>query len=308
MSLFVGTESRLERRLNAATMQSLYNLSEAELNTIRTYGKIILPRLNEFVTAFYEWMETQPEYELFFSNPTKLLSVQKMQVDYWNEFFKAKITEDYLDHRRMVGETHARIGLSLPAYLAGMNMSLTIFIEKLYDGSLSDKEYAQADLAITRLMHLDTAVVVEAYYQRTNKIISDQHRSLMEMSTPVTAIWSEILMLPVVGIIDSKRAQDIMNAMLQKIAETQSRVIILDISGVGVVDTAVANHLIKITKATRLMGCQCTVSGVSPAIAQTIVELGIDVGNMKTTATLKDALQQAFRDTGVELRRITGMQ
>jgi rsbT co-antagonist protein RsbR len=110
-------------------------------------------------------------------------------------------------------------------------------------------------------------------------------------------------MLPVVGIIDSKRAQDIMHAMLSMIRETKAKVFILDISGVAVVDTAVANHLIKITKATRLMGCECTISGVSPSIAETVVELGIDVGNVSTTASLQDALVFAFAKTGAEIRR-----
>ena len=96
---------------------------------------------------------------------------------------------------------------------------------------------------------------------------------------------------------------DIMNTMLAKVAESQARVAILDISGVGVVDTAVANHLIKITKATRLMGCETTISGISPPIAQTVVELGIDVGDVLTTATLQDALALAFQATGVEMRR-----
>ncbi|MGB0716019.1 MAG: PAS domain S-box protein [Phycisphaerae bacterium] len=128
--------------------------------------------------------------------------------------------------------------------------------------------------------------------------------ALLEMSTPVTAIWRDILMLPIVGIIDSNRAHNIMNAMLTAIADTQSRVIIMDISGVAMVDTAVANHLIKITKATKLMGCDCTISGVSASIAQTMVELGIVVGDVRTTATLKDALVDAFRATGAEIRNI----
>ena len=102
-------------------------------------------------------------------------------------------------------------------------------------------------------------------------------------------------------IIDSKRARDVMNATLAKIAESQAKIFILDISGVGVVDTAVANHLIKISRATRLMGCECTISGVSAAIAQTIVELGIDVGIVKTTATMKDALADSFRRLGLEI-------
>ena len=125
--------------------------------------------------------------------------------------------------------------------------------------------------------------------------------AMLEMSTPVTEVWEDILMLPIVGMIDSKRAQDIMAAVLTKIGETHARSMILDIGGVAVMDTAVANHLIKISKASRLMGSACIISGVSPAIAQTMIELGINVGDVRTTATLRDALVVALRDAGVEV-------
>jgi rsbT co-antagonist protein RsbR len=148
---------------------------------------------------------------------------------------------------------------------------------------------------------MDTAIVVETYNQLIEETLTAQTRSLLEMSTPVTQIWEGILLLPIVGIIDSRRARDIMDGVLAKISDTQSQIFIMDISGVGVVDTAVANHLIKITRATRLMGCETTVSGVSPAIAQTIVDLGIEVGKVKTTATMKDALSAAFQRVGMEI-------
>ncbi len=127
----------------------------------------------------------------------------------------------------------------------------------------------------------------------------EQSKSLIEMSTPVTAIWDGILLLPLVGIIDSKRALDITARVLEEIASSQSSVLILDISGVAVIDTAVANYLIKITKATRLMGCESLISGLSPAIAQTIVDLGIDVGTVQTTGNLRDALRLAFASVGL---------
>ena len=133
--------------------------------------------------------------------------------------------------------------------------------------------------------------------------LRDQHEAMLEMSTPVTEVWEDVLMLPIVGMIDSRRAQDIMTAVLTKIGETHARTLILDISGVAVMDTAVANHLIKISKASKLMGSTCIISGVSPAIAQTVVELGIDVGDVRTTATLRDALTVALRDAGIELQR-----
>jgi len=124
------------------------------------------------------------------------------------------------------------------------------------------------------------------------------------MSTFVTSVWEDILFFLVVGIVDSRRAQDIMTSALTRIGETRAKVFILDIGGVSVVDTAVANHLFKVTRATRLMGCECLLSGLSPAIAQTMVELGIDVGAIKTRATLRDALEEAFRWVGVEVRRV----
>jgi rsbT co-antagonist protein RsbR len=125
----------------------------------------------------------------------------------------------------------------------------------------------------------------------------------MAMSTPVTEIWDSILFLPIVGLIDSHRAREVMDSTLSKIADTQAQIFILDISGVGVVDTAVANNLFRITRATKLMGCESIISGVSPAIAQTIVDLGIDVGVIRTTGTMRDALALSFRSVGVEMTR-----
>lgn len=129
---------------------------------------------------------------------------------------------------------------------------------------------------------------------RQEQKLREQSRTIMEISTPAIKLWDRIVVLPVVGVVDSVRAQQMMNTMLQKISETSSKVIILDIQGVAAVDTAVANHLIKIAKATKLMGCRCIISGISPAVAQTLVQLGIDLGEITTNSTLEDALSDAF--------------
>lgn len=123
-----------------------------------------------------------------------------------------------------------------------------------------------------------------------------QNRSLamLEMSTPVAKIWDGVLFAPVVGIVDSRRSRDIMNKALASIVEHRAHTLMLDIAGVGVVDTAVANHLIKIAKAAVLMGCKTIISGISPAIAQTITELGIELGSVRTTSTIETALREAI--------------
>jgi methyl-accepting chemotaxis protein len=118
--------------------------------------------------------------------------------------------------------------------------------------------------------------------------------ALLEMSTPVTKIWDGVLFAPIVGIVDSKRSVDIMNKALSSIADTRASTLLLDIGGVAIVDTAVANHLIKIAKAAVLMGCKTIISGISPSIAQTIAELGIDLGSIQTTSTIESALRDSI--------------
>jgi rsbT co-antagonist protein RsbR len=139
---------------------------------------------------------------------------------------------------------------------------------------------------------------------RDEKRLEEQSRTIREISTPTIELWDHVLVLPVVGVIDSMRAQQMTNTMLNKIKETSAKVIILDIQGVAAVDTAVANHLIKITKATRLMGCQCIISGISPAVAETIVQLGINMGDVKTNSTLRDALEDSFTMMNFEVREV----
>jgi rsbT co-antagonist protein RsbR len=131
--------------------------------------------------------------------------------------------------------------------------------------------------------------------QDQQKIILQQQEDLMELSSLVSKVWENILILPVIGTLDSQRTQIMMENLLQKIVSTGCTTAILDITGVPTVDTQVANHLLKTVTAARLLGAECIVSGISPAIAQTIVHLGINLTNILTKATLQDAMIYALR-------------
>lgn len=286
--------------LSADQLLRFYKISQADLERIAVFGQQVLGRSGDYVEAFYKWLAEQPAYDRFFSDPATLERVKHVQAQSWHELFSGRFDDQLLERRRKIGMTHARIGLPPHIYLASMNLSFIIWVEQLW----SNPSDVATVKAVAKLLHLDTAVVMETFIVRTNEIIASQ-RELLEMSTPVAALWDSVLLLPIVGIIDSRRAQNMMNDVLTKIGETQARVFVLDISGVAIVDTAVANHLIKITKATKLMGCDCIISGLSSAIAQTIVELGIDVGSVRTTATLKDAVRLAFSLVDVAIQRGT---
>jgi rsbT co-antagonist protein RsbR len=149
---------------------------------------------------------------------------------------------------------------------------------------------------------IEIAVDITEQVQYENKL-REQSNMIRQMSTPTIQLWDGVLVLPVVGVIDSMRAQYMMESVLNKILQTYARVIILDIQGVAAMDTAVANHLIKITKAAKLMGCECILSGISPAVAQTIIHLGVEMSEINTKTTLKDALSTAFSLLELEVRK-----
>ncbi len=129
-------------------------------------------------------------------------------------------------------------------------------------------------------------------------VIARQQEEMLELSTPVVKLWDGILALPMIGTLDSNRTQVVMETLLERIVETGSQVAILDITGVPTVDTMVAQHLMKTVAAARLMGAECIISGIRPAIAQTIVHLAIDLGNIVTKASLADAFKAALERIG----------
>jgi len=139
----------------------------------------------------------------------------------------------------------------------------------------------------------------EVYSKIREDVIVRQQQELLELSTPVVQLWQGILALPVIGTLDSARTQVVMQNLLQKIVETGSAIAIIDITGVPVVDTLVAQHLLKTVSAARLMGADCIISGIRPQIAQTIVHLGVELGDIVTKATLADAFAVAIQRTGL---------
>jgi rsbT co-antagonist protein RsbR len=138
----------------------------------------------------------------------------------------------------------------------------------------------------------------DSYVQVREGLIADQAEQLLELSTPVVKLWEGVVAVPLVGTLDSARAQVVMERLLQTLVDTGSPYAIIDITGVPAVDTQVAQHILKTVVAARLMGADCIISGIRPQIAQTIVALGIEFGDIATKASLADAHRFVLKKTG----------
>ena len=164
------------------------------------------------------------------------------------------------------------------------------------------QEYASDPIAVAETAWTATEILdqlglytVESYMKTRESVILRQQQELLELSTPVVELWTGILALPLIGTLDSARTQVVMQNLLEAIVAKEADMAIIDITGVPMVDTLVAQHLLKTVAAARLMGADCIISGIRPQIAQTIIHLGVDLGNVVTKATLADAFRIALR-------------
>jgi rsbT co-antagonist protein RsbR len=171
----------------------------------------------------------------------------------------------------------------------------------IIERELGDGRSAAAPMAAVELMGTLRVVVMEIALSEGAEVIDRQRQQLLELSTPVIKLWNRVVAVPLIGTLDSARTQVVMETLLQTIVDQDAATAILDITGVPMVDTVVAQYLLKTAMAVRLMGSECVISGIRPQIAQTIVQLGIDLGDITTRATLADALAWALEKSGVTI-------
>jgi rsbT co-antagonist protein RsbR len=173
---------------------------------------------------------------------------------------------------------------------------------------VADADLAPEYLAFSRMIDDLGLLTFETYAAAREQIIADQASAMLELSTPVIRLWEGVIAVPLVGALDSARTQLVMEKLLETLVATGADHAVLDITGVSTVDTEVAQHLLKTVSAARLLGAECIVSGIRPQVAQTIVSLGIEFGDIATKATLADALAHVLNRRGQRIGQGIGQQ
>lgn len=190
--------------------------------------------------------------------------------------------------------TEATLNSVSPSEIARFVFSLKDCIHESLPGALPADALAESILLVNNIIDRLGLFTFETYVRSREAVIKEQQKAILEVSVPVVKVWDKILMLPLIGMIDSSRTQIMMETLLGAIEDTQSRVTILDISGIPIVDSLVARHLIMTAAAARLMGAECIITGISSRISQTMVNLGVDLRGVLTRSSLADGLRLAL--------------
>ena len=229
--------------INAEKYKRIFFLKDSDLLAIREAGAVIQHEMDTAYEEHYAWIENQFELQHIFTDDV-FDEMEKVEKDNWDDLVLARVDEEYVQRQVNLGRMFQGMGVPFEVYLASLIAFHEIFENLLVRYKLDTFQLLRS---FKKIANVGISIVIDTYNDIVNEKMRNQNTALMEMSTPITQLWNGILLLPLVGIIDSNRAQDIMTTMLNKISDSQSKAFILDISGIAVLDTAVANYLIKIT-------------------------------------------------------------
>jgi rsbT co-antagonist protein RsbR len=291
---------------------SILRLDEAELNSRRVFFRLTdedltrLASLRAFaekvtdgvVEDFYALLLSHPETKNFFPDDVTIRRVKRTQREYFLGLFTGRCDLAYVEDRLRVGAAHERIGLAPKWYLGAYRQYLHLILDRLTT-ELSDPVQVRAAFSsIQRIVFFDVALAIDTYNAANLDALGRHQAAIRELSTPVIRVYERVLLLPLVGTIDSHRAHQVMESVLLHIVDAQAKCIIIDIAGVPVVDTRVADHLLKTTAAVRLLGAEVVLTGITAQVARTMVQLGVDVSSMHTVSRLSDGIELALGMVG----------
>ena len=257
---------------------------------------------HEITEGLYELIMGQPESRAFFPDQATLNRVKKLQNSYFVGLFSAKYDLNYVRDRLRVGSAHERIGMPPKLYLGAYRRYLALINARLLDHFKDNLDEAHKAIAsVQKIIFFDMALAIDTYIAAYLETMTRHQAAIRELSTPVIKVYERILLLPIVGTVDTQRAHQIMETVLVQVVEQQAKVMILDIAGVPVVDTRVADHILKTTAAVQLLGAQTILTGISASVARTVVQLGVEITRMHTRAKLSEGIELALSIVGKKI-------
>lgn len=278
---------------------------EDDVARLESINELAQQYANDVIEDFYRHLMSFEETRVFFSDPEKLARVKNLQKRYFLRLTQGNYDMEYVENRLRIGNVHERIGLPVKSYLGMYNFYLRTVAARLFSTFKDDPEHAyQVFFSLMKLTFLDIGLAIDTYIDSRERTIGAQQEAIRELSTPVLPFREGILILPMVGLIDSYRASQLTEQLLQAILKNRAKVVVLDITGVPYVDSRVASHLIQTVEAARLMGSKVIISGVSPEIALTMVTIGVELGQIETVGDMQNAIERAEQLSGYVVTRV----
>lgn len=284
------TRDTLERR------KAWLEFTQADVERLAQADALVSRHADELVEELYAHIHSADGAQDGDTAPTH---TKGLLGEYFLGLTRGAYDVEFVEERlRLVGGLRQRFGPDPSWYLGTYNLYLRAVGERLRGAGDEIDDPRAVFESVRKVTFLDLGFAFDAYMLERERTIWRQEEELRKLSTPVLQLQDELLLLPIVGFVDTARAQQLTEQLLHAIRERRARVVVIDVTGVGAVDSRVANHIVQTVEAARLMGAAAIVTGLSAEVAQTLVRLGVDLSAVRTVGDLQGGIEEADRLLG----------
>ncbi len=288
------SDSAVEQRLR------IVGLGPEDLRRIAAIRDIVAERIEHFNSAFFDYLTALDEGRALTGNRHLLEKARELQRNHLAAMVGGEYGKSYAEQRLELAALYSR--LELRVFLAAFHHLLrAVGVAIMEHFSRTPSEGFDNFMSLKKVAFFDIGVIVDGIVFERERVIRQQQDAIRELSTPVLQIRDRLLLLPIIGVIDTHRARLITESLLKAIRANRAKVVVTDITGVATIDSRVANHLLQTVTAAKLMGAVVVVTGLSAEVAQSLVALGIDLTKLNTVGDLQGGMEEAERLLGLRV-------
>jgi rsbT co-antagonist protein RsbR len=290
------SEANIERR------KQVVGLGPRDLENIASIKEVVLSRVDAFAALFIDYVASLEEGRVLVGDRSLVERARRLKKQHLVAMVHGTYDRAYAAQRIELALLYGRSALDIRLFLAAFQHLL----EGMGDAIMSSSGYAPekafgAFMSLERVAFFDIGIMVDAIVFERERVIRQQQDAIRELSTPVLQIRERLLLLPIIGVIDTHRARLVTESLLKSIRANRAKVVVMDVTGVATIDSKVANHLIQTVTAARLMGAQVIVTGLTAEVAQSLVALGIDLAKLNTVGDLQGGMEEGERILGFQV-------
>lgn len=280
------------------------DLQPDDLGRIELARPVVEKNAEVYVAAFFAYLSTFEEATALFEKAELLKEAERLKREHLVAMAQGQYGKSYVDERLRLAMLYGNAGLGLSVFLGAYHHLMALIGMDIMAEFLTDPKKAfHVFFSLQKIAFFDLSIIVDALATERERIIGLQQEAIRELSTPVLQLRPGLLLLPIIGDIDARRARQLTDDLLHVVRSKRASVVVMDVTGVAIVDTRVANHLVQAVAAARLMGVTAIVSGLSPNVAQALVTLGLELTGIEAVGDLQGGIEKAERLLGYNVSR-----
>jgi len=273
-----------------------------DMPRIATIKHLVVRDVDRYGSAFFDHLAKLEEASGLIRNRALLEEAKRLKHEHLMAMVQGDYGRDYMEQRVRLGVLYGRAGLEVRVFLGAFHALMrTIGNDVMKQFAEAPDEGFETFMSLKKIGFLDIGLIVDVLIAERERTITLQQDAIRELSTPVLQLRERLLILPMIGVIDSMRAKQLTDDLLRSIRANRARIVVMDVTGVAAVDSKVANHLLQTVAAARLMGANVIVTGLSADVAQSLVALGVDLTSIRTMNDLQGGLEEAERLLGYKV-------